>query len=398
METIDIKLIKQYPNNPKEHPDEQIDMIVNSIREFGFNQSIVLDKNNEIIVGHGRYLAALKMGMTEVPFIRKENLTDEQVKAYRIADNKLNESGWNMPLVIDELKGLSDEMIELTGFDKDLIIEPDEKDDVIPEDAPPICQLGDLWQLGKHRLLCGDAVNESDANKLMGTSIAKMVFTSPPYNMAENMYEKYKDNLERGEYIKFNLDVINNFKIFIQGFFFWNISYNRNSRDDFIEILYRIIKETNLKFLELIVWNKKHALPITSREMLTRQYEDILLIGDQESIATDLELYFCGSNNKNAWFNKKTQKGITNYWEIGTNKTQLKNLLACFPVALPTKAILLMSNENDIVVDPFLGSGSTLIACEKTDRICYGMEIDPHYCDVIIKRWEDYTGEKAVKL
>jgi len=148
----------------------------------------------------------------------------------------------------------------------------------------------------------------------------------------------------------------------------------------------------------LIVWDKGHALPITSKEGLTRQYEDILLVGDQESISSDLELYFCGRNDNKAYFNKKTNRGITNYWRIGTNRTQLKNHLACFPVALPVKGIELMTSRGEIIMDPFLGSGSTLMAAEKTGRRCFGCELDPKYVEVCINRFEGATGKRAIKL
>jgi len=393
-----IENIKPYEKNAKKHPKKQVEQIAKSIKEFGFNQPIVIDKKGVIIVGHGRYEAAKLLGLSDVPVIEVE-LTEEQAKAYRLADNKLNESEWEMDLVIEELKGLSEDMLDLTGFDKDLIIEPDNKDDEVPEvPEEPKSKLGDLYELGNHRVLCGDSTKVEDVEKLMNNRYGKVLFTSPPYNMNAGMYENYEDNLKKEEYIQFNLDVINLFKNRLRGFLFWNISYNKNSRDDFIEIIYNIIKKTGLKFLELIIWNKKHGMPITSKEMLTRQYEDILLVGDNESIKEDLELFFCGRNDKTAYFNKKTKKGITNYWEIGTNNTQLKNLLACYPVELPVKAIIMMSSEMDTIIDPFLGSGSTLIACEKTNRICYGMELDPKYIDVIVQRYVDYTGNNKIKL
>lgn len=165
-----------------------------------------------------------------------------------------------------------------------------------------------------------------------------------------------------------------------------------------IEIFYKIIKESGFKFLEMICWDKGHALPITSKEGLTRQYEDILFIGNEENASRDLELYFLGRNDKRAYFNKKNQRGITNYWRIGTNKTQIKGNLACFPIALPRKAIELMSDRGDSILDPFGGSGSTLIACEQTNRKCFMMEIDERYCDVIITRWETLTGKKPEKI
>lgn len=155
---MNIREIIPYPKNAKKHDKKQIAQVAASIKEFGFNQPIVVDKQNVVIVGHGRLEAAKLLGLTDVPVITVD-LTEEQSKAYRLADNKLNESDWDMGLVIEELKGLSEPMLELTGFDKDLIIEPDEQDDVVPENAPPVTKLGDVWQLGRHTLMCGDSTS-----------------------------------------------------------------------------------------------------------------------------------------------------------------------------------------------------------------------------------------------
>lgn len=398
MEIINCRIndILPYENNAKKHSDEQVKKIADSIEAFGFNQPLVLDKDNVIIVGHGRYLAAKKLNLSVVPVLIVD-ISKEKAKAYRLADNKLNESEWDMALVIDELKELSLDMVELTGFSKEITLEPDERDNSTPENAPERVKLGDMWALGENRLICGDCTEKSVLEQIMGRQSVSLVFTSPPYNMKGEMYQNYKDDLKSEEYINFNLKVINNIKEYIDGFIFWNISYNKNARWEFLEIMYRIIKETDLKFLELIVWNKKHAMPITSKEMLTRQYEDILVIGDEDSIKQDLDLFFCGAN-RSVYFNKKTNKALSNYWELGVNNVQLKNHLACYPVELPLKGILLMSEEGNIVLDPFTGSGSTLIACEKSNRKFYGIELDPKYCDITIKRWEDYTGNKAEKL
>ncbi len=326
-------------------------------------------------------------------------LTLEEHREYCVRANK-NLGEWDYDLLADfDLDKLKEIGFDNDDLDKIMNFSPDEKDDEVPEvPEEPKSNLGEIYQLGNHRIMCGDSTNQGDVEKLIDNKTAKLIFTSPPYNMASDMYENYEDNLKSEEYIKFNIITIELFKKYLKGFIFWNISYNKNTRWEFIEIFYRIIKETGLKFLELIVWNKKHGTPITSKELITRQYEDILLVGDDDNIQQDLELFYVGRNDKRAYFNKKNQKGITNYWEIGTNKTQLDNHLACYPVALPIKGILLMTQINDIVIDPFLGSGSTLIACEKTDRICYGMEIDPKYIDVIIERWEKYTEKKVVKI
>lgn len=163
---MQIKDIKPYEKNAKKHPQKHIEQVANSIKEFGMNQPIVVDKQGVIIVGHGRYEACKLLGIE--PEIKVVDLTEEKAKAYRLADNKLNESEWDMGLVIEELKGLSTEMLDLTGFDKDLLIEPDEKDDIIPENVPARSKLGDLYELGQHRILCGDSTLKLDIARLMG--------------------------------------------------------------------------------------------------------------------------------------------------------------------------------------------------------------------------------------
>jgi len=178
-----ISEIKPYGKNAKVHPAKQIDLIAKSISEFGFNQPIVVDKDDIIIVGHGRYFAATKLGLEKIP-VTKVEISEEQAKAYRLADNKLNESEWDMELVVQELKELSVPMIDLTGFDRDLILENNDKDDEVP-DVPvdPRSKLGDVYQIGTHRLLCGDSTKIEDVEKLMDDKKADMVFTDPPYNV-----------------------------------------------------------------------------------------------------------------------------------------------------------------------------------------------------------------------
>ena len=395
--------IKPYSKNPKKHPDSQLKAIAKSIKEFSWQQPIVVDKEGVIIVGHGRWFAYEKykdeMNLPEPEIKQASNLTKQQVKAYRLADNKLNESDWDIGLVLEELKSLDEDLLNLTGFDKDLLIEPDAKDDIIPDSAPKRAKLGDVWGCGRHRVGCMDSTIRENVEKLMDGKKADMVFTSPPYNMANrSYYNKYKDNLESNEYIEFNLKVIRILEEFVKGFLFWNINYNKNSRSEWIEIFHKILTQTGFKFLESIIWDKGHGMPITQQGALTRQYEFILAVGKEDEIDKYIDYNFIGFNGEKAVFNKKTEKKLSNYWYVNTFKSQINNLLACFPVALPTKAIKVMTKENDIVLDPFSGSGSTLIACEKTERICYGMEIDEYYCDIILKRYEDYTGKKAIKI
>jgi ParB-like chromosome segregation protein Spo0J len=168
IENKKIELLIPYSKNAKKHDKKQIKQVADSIKRFSFVQPIVIDKNNEVVIGHCRLEAAKSLGMTEVPVLSVENLSDKEVQALRLADNKLNESAWDMNLVIEDLKGLDNDLLDLTGFSADLLLEGDEKDDVLPENPPAIAKTGDLWQLGNHRLLCGDSTQEEAVLRLMG--------------------------------------------------------------------------------------------------------------------------------------------------------------------------------------------------------------------------------------
>lgn len=391
-------------NNPRIN-DNAVDMVAKSIEKYGFKNPLIIDSNNVVYCGNTRLKASIKLGLKEVPCIIADDLSKKEIRGYAILDNKTNEiAQWNYKLLEAELKDLSLEDFDLEWNipqieeDKEIIEDEYDIDGAVEKVKEPRVKQGEIWQLGNHRIMCGDSTNEEDVKKLIKDNMAKCIFTSPPYNMNADMYKNYSDNLKSKEYIDFNLSVINIWVKYLSGYLFWNISYNRNARWEFIEILYKIIKETNLKFMELIVWNKGHALPITSQSMLTRQYEDILLAGTDTAIYEEMDLYCLGTTESKCYFNKKKGKGITNYWSIDTNRTQLKNHKACFPVGLPARGIELTTNEKDIVLDCFGGSGSTLIACEQLDRICYMMELDPIYASVIVDRWEHFTGKKAIKL
>lgn len=396
---IEIDKIIPYENNPRNN-DEAVDKVANSIKEFGFKQPIVLDKDNVIVIGHTRLKASKKLGLKKVPCLYADDLTDDQIKALRLADNKTSEfATWDFEKLDLEIEDIELDL-EPFGFDLDLAFDDDEVvEDEVPElPEEPKAKLGDIYQLGEHRLMCGDATSKEDVEKLLGGGQIKLLFTSPPYNMGGDMHEDYEDNLKSQEYIDFNLRTIENWKKHLRGYLFWNISYNKNARWEFIEILYRIIKETGLKFLELVLWNKKNAMPVVSKEMLTRQYEDILVMADEDILYEEMELYYVGGTEKRAFFNKKNAKTFSNYWEIGTNNTQLKNHKACFPVNLPARAIKLVTEKGDVVADCFNGSGSTLIACEQLGRKCYAMELDPHYIDITLERFYNLTGKKAKKV
>ena len=376
--SVTIENIKPYPKNTKKHPKNQIEQIANSIKEFGFNQPIVIDKDNVIIVGHGRYEAAKLLQLKEVPVIQVE-INPEQAKAYRLADNKLNESDWDMDLVIEELKGLSDEMVDLTGFDKDLLIEPDEKDDIVPENAPTRAKMGDIWLLGQHRVMCGDSTKKEDVERLMDGKKADMVFTDPPYGI--DLDTDYSGMNSKLEFVKDkHLKAKSGNK------------YERVIGDDIEYNPEHIFKDFGYCG-EIFLWGGDY--------FLKRLPLGGMFVWDKRGNETFDKMW--GSGFELCWSRQKHKRDIVRKtWAgvFGTEKEDVRNRIhpTQKPVDLCNYFITKFSEENNAIIDLFLGSGSTLIACEKTKRICYGMEIDEHYCDVIIKRWEDYTGQKAEKI
>ena len=397
--------------NPRLISNEAFAGLSASILKFGCVEPIVVNvrsAKNTIIGGHQRYRALLKLHRANYScFCVTVDLSKSDEKILNLTLNNLHIQG----RFIKELGEYIDTLRAELPNDKDyLALRIDELhaevgmtgkqglvlDDEIPE--PPkkaITRPGNLWLLGSHRLLCGDSTKMFDVLKLMDGKKAKMCFTSPPYNMGRGMYENYKDSLRSAAYINFNLVVACNIKAVLRGFLFWNISYNTNTRWEFIEIFYRLIKECDFTFLENIVWDKEKSMPITGKTGLTRQYEDILLLTNQE-IGHVLDFCFVGTTEQTWAFDKTNQRGVSNYWRIPVkDNTQLETHKACFPVALPCRAIDLMSNRGDLIIEPFGGSGTTIIAAEKLDRRCFAMELEPVFCDVAVKRWEEWTGKKA---
>jgi DNA modification methylase len=251
----------------------------------------------------------------------------------------------------------------------------------------PKTKLGDIYQLGNHRLMCGDSTSIDAVDKLMDGKKADMVFTSPPYNantMAGDggvfnskpvkLYkEGYSDNLNSVDYIDFIKSVLNICFTATDGFIFWNVNYNAKSKFEYIKQI-----EDRIDYLvEQICWKKSSTIPF--KGMLKRAWEPI---------------YVFSTNKQNLNVKEITE----NFWEVSNVNSQHKEHKACFPVALPEKGIHLVNANTGIIFEPFCGSGTTIIAAEKNNRKCYGMELDPKYCDVIVKRWEDFTGKKAVLL
>lgn len=387
-----------YARNSRTHSDEQVAQIMASIKEFGFTNPILIDKDNVIIAGHGRLLAAQRLGITNVPIIRLPHITETQRRALVIADNKLAENaGWDEEMLALEIGELKEENfdIELLGFNPDELNEIEHfgeaprmgntEDDAVPE-APeePTTQKGDVWILGNHRLLCGDTTIIDDVKKLMKDDIADMIFTDPPYNVNYGATQKdamqyhsssfgtrkiMNDNLG-DDFAQFLTDSLTNMLMYCKG-----ASYICMSSSE-LHTLYNSFTAAGGKWSTFIIWAKNSFT--LGRSDYQRQYEPILYGWN-----TKQNHFWCGDRNQ------------SDVWEY--NKPKCNDLHPTMkPVELVERAINNSSKIGDIVLDGFGGSGSTLIACEKTGRHARLMELDPKYCDVIIKRWEDWTGKKAI--
>ena len=401
VETRGIGELVPNPQNPRKISKKAINAVKKSIKEFGYCVPIVIDENNMILAGHTRCEALKASGVEEVQVVVAKNLTEEQKKVFNIIDNKMVEyNDWDNEKLAELIQGIEKKLMDF-GFEEeeltDLLGGGKKKANKIPIVTETDIQVGDIYNLDGHKVICGDSTDARVYNRLLGDEKVKLCFTSPPYNMGAKLYEEYKDNKGSEEYVQFNKNVIANVKNHLEGFLFWNISYNKNTRNEFIDILHHIKELEGMRFLELVVWDKGHGIPITSRDILTRTYEDIFVAGTDDSVNADLDMFSCSSTGRRFIFNKKTRKALTNYWQIGTQNTQIKGHEACYPVELPERGISIMSDINDIVIDPFGGSGTTLIACERLKRKARLIELSPLYCAIIIKRWEEYTGKKAIK-
>lgn len=382
-----------YIKNSRTHSDQQVAQIAASIKEFGWTNPILVDGDRGIIAGHGRLMAARKLGYEKVPTIELSYLTPTQRKAYVIADNQLAlNAGWDTNLLSIELAELQDSEFDLSllGFDdselnkllQPEIVEGLVDEDEVPEPPPePITKLGDIWILGNHRLMCGDSTSIDAVDKLMPET-ANMVFTDPPYLMnftggihadgSKSFNAKHgaikNDKMSEQEGNDF-LDSINSIiKLKVDGAFY--ITFYRLGIGKYYESLSR----TGLQCRSLVIWDKgNHTL---SNSDYMSMYEPI----------------FYGWVNNHKFYGGKNGMDI---WKIKrTTKNDLHPTMK--PVELVEKALLDGSQINAVVLDLFGGSGTTLIACEKNNRLARIMELDPKYCDVIVKRWENFTGKKAV--
>ena len=405
--------IRPYEKNAKKHPDKQLEQIARSLAEFGWQQPIVVDKAGVIIVGHGRWAAYQKFGQEfgiKEPEIRTADLTEEQAKAYRLADNKLNESDWDMSLVVEELKGLSVEMIDLTGFDRDLVIEDDEKDDVVPL-LPEAARskVGDVFQLGRHKLMVGDSTNPEHVATLFAGHKADMVFTDPPYNVnykgqGENTSNGIlNDKMSASDFDIFLSKVFKNYKDIIKAGGGMYVFHSTSTQAQFE----KHITDNGFAIKNQLIWNKPMAaLGWGDYRWKHEPFYYCGVAGHETQFYGDRThatvIDFQKSDKDLERWAKKVKKleaeGKSTIWTMKREKVGEYVHPTQKPVELITYALVNSSKADDLVADLFLGSGATLIACEKTNRTCYGMELDPRYADVIVRRYCDYIESDEIIL
>lgn len=390
VELVPIEAITPYPNNAKAHPKTQVEKIANSIQEFGFSQPVVATRDGVVVVGHGRLEAAKFLKLKDIPVLYVD-LTDEQARAYRLADNKLNESKWDMDLVIEELKSLSEPMLDLTGFNKDLVIEPEDMDDEVPEQPEePRSAPGDIYELGRHRVMCGDSTSVDAVETLMTGMLADVVVTDPPYNTGmggkgstfDYDWSKKKAHKSRLSHMFNDAFTDEQWHGLLEDVFASYMAFSKGDCAFYVFIDWRRVgeirteMEKHMAVKNVIVWDKKvHGLG-----------------SDYKST---YELCIVGKKGEPE-INNRFGLDYQDIWRLQRTMGRNKDHATVKPVELLEKPIMHASKQDDIVLDLFLGSGSTLIAAQKTGRACYGMELDPKYVDVIVRRYVDYTGNKEI--
>lgn len=376
-----------YEKNNKAHPDEQVEKIVKQITLFGWDQPIVINSKNEIGKGHGRWLAAQKMGLTEVPCIVRDDLSADQFRAARIGDNRVAQSSWDHQNLRDELASLDALNIDLpawTGFDPselERILVPesslplDEGPGGLPKEAKT--KLGDIYQMGAHRLLCGDCTMVDDVEKLMDGKMADMVWTDPPYNIDYEGGSKKRDKIEndkmdQASFFEFLKTIYSNLLIVTKPGGAIYVAHADSESHNFR----RALIESGWLLKQCLIWVKQQ---ITFGRQDYQWKHEPILYGWREG----------ASHN---WFADRKQTTVLEF-----DRPQKSDEHPTMkPVELVEYMLRNSSQPGDLVIDFFGGSGTTLIASERLGRYCYTMELDPKYCDVIVARWEKTTGEKAV--
>ena len=394
-----IASLQPYERNTRIHSDSQVDLLVRSIQEYGWTVPVLVDEQNVVIAGHGRIEAAKRMGLERVPTIRLGDLTPEQVRAYRIADNRLTDLGeWDTGLLAQELDSLKDLDfdLELTGFNlEDLarMMPPEEEAEATPEPpAEPITQLGDVWVLGGHRLVCGDSTDKETVTRLLAGETPNLMVTDPPYGVEYDATWRTVVSAKRADLKSYDgtqrlgsvqndnqVDWSATFRAYPQA----NVAYVWGPSLSLVPP--HMLTENDFDLRTQIIWRKPNF--VFSRGHYHWQHE--------------VCWYAVRKGKPAAWIGDRSQSTI---WDIGqmaavghshdegdvrTEHSTQK------PVECMERPI---RNHSGDVYDPFCGSGTTIIAAERQNRRCFAIELDPAYCDVIVERWENYTGGKAKRV
>lgn len=384
--------IKPYEKNPRKN-DEAVKYVAESIKQFGFKVPIVIDSQNIIVAGHTRWKAAKKLGLSEVPCIVADDLNDEQIKAFRLADNKVSEKAeWDFELLSDELDDLFDFDMTVFGFDD---VQEDEDPQEVTEDdfeaelpEEPKAKFGDIYRLGNHRLMCGDSTDSQCVELLMDGARADIAFSSPPYNAgttateaAMNKTTKYNgndDNKSESDYIEFLNSYIERAMEHSE-YVFMNVQSISNNKTALIDVLYH----NRDIYADTIVWDKIHGQPAMAENVMNSVFEYVHVFSEKANRAIGT-IPFRGT--------------VDNILHLQSQRNNAYSAIhnATFSVEFASHFIKNFAKES--VLDQFGGTGTTLIACEQLNRTCYMMELEPKYVDVIIDRWEQFTGEKAVLI
>lgn len=372
-----------YEGNPRDN-SKAVNAVAESIKEFGFKNPIIVDKDDVIVAGHTRYKAAEKLGLDEVPVIVADDLSDEQVKAFRLADNKTAElAEWNFDLLETELAGISEIDMSAFGFDMETfaessVVEEDDYSGDVPD--VPRTQLGNLWQMGEHRLICGDSTDVAVIDRLMDGVKADLYLTDPPYNV------DYTDGHENERKIMndhFDTDEQCGEQLWLPAF----TNALLHSKDCCSVYCFMPQGGTHMMMMMMMMgkagWQVKH-------ELIWKKQSIVLNRADYNY---QHEPFLYGWNKTHKFYGKGKYKN-TSVWEFD-RPTKSKEHPTMKPIELLGEILLNATEEGNDVLDTFGGSGSTLIACEQLNRKCYMAELDPKYCDVIIDRWEQFTGQKA---
>lgn len=391
--SIKLSDLKSNPDNPREIQEDKFEDLKKSLKEFPEMMElrpIVVDKDNIVLGGNMRLKALQQLGHNKIPdewVKRADELTDEQKREFIIKDNQPY-GKWDFDKLANEWE--VDDLIDWGFSEEELQIEQEIEEDEVPEvdeESEPKAKLGDIYQLGDHRLVCGDATKEKDVKKLMDGNKADIGFTSPPYNAGQTPTEvkmgkdsKYlndNDDKEDGEYFDLlikSTDISNKYTEYN----FVNLQMLSGNKIPLLDFIYYYKN----KLADIIIWNKLTTQPAMAENVLNSQFEFVIVLSDK------------GNRHIGT---KRFRGTLSNVVDISKQtKNKIKEHNATFPVEFAGHFVKNFSTDS--VLDLFGGSGSTLIACEQTDRKCYMMELDPKYIDVIIKRWEDFTGNKAKKL